>query len=234
MLDELNTPEVTPTPEPTPATPAPSDKEINIRNLRDRAEQAERRAADLERTIQQNMAQQKATKLELVDDDDIAVDDDSLVEGKHLKKMYKKQNQELKEIKRMLEESSTKSSSANAEWRLKTQYTDFDSVVNEDNIRKLAALKPALYRSMLSNPDLYDKGETAYDMIKTLVLTDKYSAEDKRIADNRAKPRSAGTAAPQVGETPLFHYAVTDGEALYELIFSPVDQSWTLYRQQTE
>ena len=38
----------------------------------------------------------------------------------------------------------------------------------------------------------------------------------------------------KVGETPLFHYAVTYGEALYKLIFSPVDQSWTLYRQQTE
>jgi len=37
-----------------------------------------------------------------------------------------------------------------------------------------------------------------------------------------------------VGETLLLHFAVTDGEALYELIFNPLDQSWTLNKQQTD
>ncbi len=37
-----------------------------------------------------------------------------------------------------------------------------------------------------------------------------------------------------VGNTPLFHYAVTDGEALYELVFNPIDQSWTLKGIQTD
>ena len=32
----------------------------------------------------------------------------------------------------------------------------------------------------------------------------------------------------RVGERPLLHYAVTDGEALYELVFDPADQSWML------
>ena len=37
-----------------------------------------------------------------------------------------------------------------------------------------------------------------------------------------------------VGNTPLLHYAVTDGEALYELVFNPLDQSWTLQGLQTD
>ncbi len=37
-----------------------------------------------------------------------------------------------------------------------------------------------------------------------------------------------------IGGTPLLHYAVTDGEALYELIFNPLDQSWTLQGYATE
>lgn len=37
-----------------------------------------------------------------------------------------------------------------------------------------------------------------------------------------------------VGATTLLHYAVTDGEALYELIFNPLDQSWTLQGHATE
>lgn len=38
----------------------------------------------------------------------------------------------------------------------------------------------------------------------------------------------------RVGERQFLHYAVTDGEGLYELIFDPADQSWTLHRQPAE
>ena len=36
------------------------------------------------------------------------------------------------------------------------------------------------------------------------------------------------------GSTQLLHYAVTDGEALYELLFNPIDQSWTIQNHHTE
>lgn len=36
----------------------------------------------------------------------------------------------------------------------------------------------------------------------------------------------------KMGETPLFHFAVSDGEALFELIYNPLDGSWTLTSQQ--
>ena len=38
----------------------------------------------------------------------------------------------------------------------------------------------------------------------------------------------------KVGTTVLLHYAVTDGSNLYELVFNPSDQSWSLYSQQSE
>lgn len=38
----------------------------------------------------------------------------------------------------------------------------------------------------------------------------------------------------RVGERQLLHYAVTDGEALYELVFDPADQSWTIQGQRIE
>lgn len=37
-----------------------------------------------------------------------------------------------------------------------------------------------------------------------------------------------------IGTTPLLHYAVTDGEALYELVFNPLDQSWTIHNHTIE
>ncbi len=38
----------------------------------------------------------------------------------------------------------------------------------------------------------------------------------------------------RVGDRQLLHYAVSDGEALFELVFDPADQSWTIARQRCE
>ena len=38
----------------------------------------------------------------------------------------------------------------------------------------------------------------------------------------------------KIGETQYLHYAVTDGEGLYELIFNPSEQVWTLNIQRVE
>jgi hypothetical protein len=36
----------------------------------------------------------------------------------------------------------------------------------------------------------------------------------------------------RIGEKPLLHFAVTDGEALYELVYNLLDSSWVLVDQQ--
>lgn len=54
---------------------------------------------------------------------------------------------------------------------------------------------------------------------------------------NRRQHKIAATTyhwKDAIGSTPLLHYAVTDGEALYELVFNPLDQSWTLQGLQTD
>ena len=35
----------------------------------------------------------------------------------------------------------------------------------------------------------------------------------------------------RVGDVPLYHFTVTDGEALFELIYNPLQGSWTLVAQ---
>jgi hypothetical protein len=35
----------------------------------------------------------------------------------------------------------------------------------------------------------------------------------------------------RVGGVTLLHFAVSDGEALYEIVYNPADQSWTLHEQ---
>jgi hypothetical protein len=35
-----------------------------------------------------------------------------------------------------------------------------------------------------------------------------------------------------MGDVTLQHFAISDGKALYEIVYNPVDQSWTLHEQQ--
>ncbi len=196
-----------------------SQKEANMRILRERAESAERRALELERMVQMNMSNnQQATKMQLVDeDDDFGMSDDTYVEGKHLKKYVKSLKQELKNTKKQFEDFNQQNALAQADMRLKSQFNDFDTVVTKENLDKLASQKPSLYRTILSNPDMYDKGYAAYEFIKNSgVLDNQYQELDKRVEDNRMKPRSAANAAPQSGDTPLARVGDYDRRILSE------------------
>lgn len=195
-----------------------SQKEQNFRLLRERAENAERRALELERMMQMNMnANQQSTRIEIAEDDDLDVSDDMYVEGKQLKKFIKKQKNQSATLQKTIEELNQKISLANAEVRLKNQFNDFDSVVTKENLDKLASQKPALYRSIMANSDIYDRGYTAYELIKGSGLNiNEYEAQDRRLEENRNKPRSAGNVSYQSSDTPLTRVGDYDRRTLTE------------------
>jgi hypothetical protein len=183
-----------------------SDKEYNFRVMRERAERAEQRAIELERS------QQRPAVPEKTEDDDISIDDDALIEGKHLKKYIKSLKNDLQQTRQQIESYN----SSSVEMRLKSKYSDFESVVSTDNINKLKDTKPALYRSLVANPDLYEKGEAAYEIIKSILEPGKYKQQDEKLEENRSKPRSAANAAPQSSETPLARFGEYDRRVLSE------------------
>ncbi len=195
-----------------------SQKEVNMRILRERAESAEKRTLELERMMQMNMSQQQQTKIQIVDeDDDFDVSDDTYIEGKHLKKYVKSLKQELKNTKRQFEDFNQQNAMTQAEMRLKNQFNDFEAVVTKENLEKLASHKPSLYRTILANTDIYDKGYTAYELIKNSgIIADQYNDLDKKVEENRMKPRSAANAAPQSGDTPLARVGDYDRRVLTE------------------
>jgi hypothetical protein len=197
-----------------------SQKEANMRILRERAESAERRMLELERMVQMNMSQnqQQPNKMQIVDeDDDFDLSDDTYIEGKHLKKYVKNLKQELRNTKKQFEEYNQQNAMTQAEIRLKSQFNDFESIVSKENLQKLEQKKPALYRTILANSDIYDRGFTAYELIKNSgILADQYQELDKRVEENRIKPRSAANAAPQSGETPLARVGDYDRRVLSE------------------
>lgn len=198
-----------------------SQKETSMRILRERAEAAERRTRELEHMVQMNMSQkEQKTKIQLVDDEDDEFDviaDDSYIEGKQLKKYIKGLKQEIKKTKNEFQEYHKQSSLNQAEMRLQSQFTDFDNVVTKENLEKLSYQKPALYRTIFANSDTYDRGYTAYELIKNSgIVSNEYNDLDRKIEDNKSRPRSSSNASPQVGETPLARIGDYDRRILTE------------------
>ena len=196
-----------------------SQKESNMRILRERAEAAERRMAELENMVKMNMSQQQTTKMQVVDndEDDFDLSDDTYIEGKHLKKYVRSLKNELKNTKKQFEDFNQQQALSHAEMRLKNQFSDFETVVNKANIEKFAQQNPVLYRTILANTDIYDKGYAAYELIKhSGIITDQYDALEKKVEENRFKPRSAANVSPQSGETPLTRVGDYDRRILTE------------------
>lgn len=193
--------------DPVQQVPVESPADRNWKAMRERAEQAERRAQELERSI----AQQQQPKQE-EEDFNFGVDDDGLTEGKHLKKAYKSLKDDLKQTKKQLEQFNNMS----AEMRLRSKFSDFDAVMTPENMKQLAIMKPAIARSIAANNDLYDQGETAYDAIRAFVKSESFESTDKRIEENKQKPRSVASIAPQTAETPLTKVADYDRRVLTE------------------
>lgn len=181
-----------------PESQQDSVKERNLRYLRERAEAAEKRAAELEYHMKLREQQQKPVA-QSDDDDELNIEDDSYIEGRQLKKYVSKLKQQVRQTNKQFEEYTKQQDTKIAVTSLKSQYQDFDSVVNEDNLTRFAQEEPEIYRSILSNPDVYDRGKAAYNMIKKTVR----SEQRQEPTQAQMKPRSAASAGPQVAQTPL-------------------------------
>jgi hypothetical protein len=194
------------------AKEAVRSKGYNLRIMRERMESIEKENQEYKRILQQ---QQQPVE----EDEDLNIDDDSFIEAKQYKKHIKNIQKDLKETKKLLEENSKKNAMANAQVLLKSQFNDFDTVVSEENLKKLSDTQPVLYRTLLASSDIYDRGYSAYAMIKNsniLKSNSQYSDQDKRLEENKAKPRAIGNASPQSGDTPLSKVGDYDRRILTE------------------
>lgn len=184
-----------------PQQPVESKKELQFKQLRERAERAEQRAYDLERAQQQKLQPAVAPE-----EDDIGVDDDLYVEGKQYKQHIKAIKRELKQTKEQMEYINNQA----VDMRLRSKYVDYDKVVTEENLQKLNEKRSAQFRALAATPDRGDRLETAYEMIKSWIVEPDYSETDARIAANRSKPRTATTATAAESSSPLSKFSDSD------------------------
>lgn len=182
-----------------------TSKEYNFRIMRERAERAERERDEMMRAImaQQN-PKQPAQQQKSEEEFDLALEDESLVEGKHLKELVR-EIKNLKNTVKNYEQKYSKTDQQTLEIRLQTQYPDFNQVVTHDNLVQLRAMNPDLADSILKNEDQYKQAKLAYEMVKQLgIYKGQEFEQDRMLAQkNAVKPRPLTSIAPTKSDSPL-------------------------------
>jgi len=157
-----------------------SDNFRNLRQAKDRAEQrallAEQRARDLE-------AKYKQPEPEYAPDD--------LVQRDYVDRKLENQRREIQQL--------------STEYKLKTNYPDFDKVVNTETIELLKEKNPTMALALSQVPDEYAKAAAAYEAIRNLGLyNEDVYAKDRDAAQQRANsPRPLASISPQKNDSPL-------------------------------
>ena len=168
--------------------------------MREKAERLERERNDAVRFAEEIKAQY-AKKSEPVDED-IHINDEDLVEGKHLSKVAKK----ISHLENQIREYEKRNQESSIEVKIRQQYPDFEKIVSADNIAALKEADPDLAEAIHHTPDLFKKASLAYKMIKKMGIShqeDLYEKERVVAQKNAGKPRSMNTISPQQGDSPL-------------------------------
>jgi hypothetical protein len=183
-----------------------SNKEYNMRILREKAEKAERERDEMMRQILAFQQQQQPKVQEPIETEEdylasLGIEADSLAEGKHLKPLMK----ELRSLKNELNQYKRQTVQDTIEVRLKSRFPDFDSVVNQSNLEMLRNANPVLAEAILATPDQFKQATLAYEMVKQYgIYKDTSYDQDKIVAQkNAAKPRPLASVSPQQGESPM-------------------------------
>lgn len=173
--------------------------EISFNELKKSKIQAERERDE----AYARLRELEARKYEPEEDLDINIAPDELAEGKHLSKVQKK----ISKLESQLREQERRAQEYAMEAKLKSQYADFDAIVNTNNIELLREQDPESAMIVDAIPNLYTKAVAAYKAIKNMTTEQKkenlYAAEKAKAQSNAAKPRPAVSINPQQADSPL-------------------------------
>jgi len=190
-----------------------SDKEKNFAALRQKAERAERLAQeekDRNEQLAAEIAQLKSYRLSLEEKEEDDDDDEPYVDKKKLSKVLskfeKKLDQRAEEKARQIVNEEKKK---NYLPRLKTEFKDYDEVMNDETIAKFTEASPEYAQQIMDNPDNYVRRKLAYHAIKSMKLhvKDQKPSMQELVEKNQQNPfyhpSSASYANSQQGDFSL-------------------------------
>jgi hypothetical protein len=173
---------------------ATSDKEFNFKKLeeaREREREARIKAEMETQYLKQEMENIKAMMtpkeidpLDAISDDDYA--DPSKFKAKLQQRLEKERQQFRKEAEEIARAAIEKDRKSNYLTRLKSEFQDFDQVMNEDNVAKLEQANPEFVQSLFHIQDDYERRKLAYKYLKrgeTHKVEEKPSIKEK-VAEN--------------------------------------------------
>ena len=182
-------------PEPE-AKPELKPESTNFRQVRLKAEAAERESREKDEIIQRLLRAREQQNVQPQANyamPDIADDDDSLLEKKHIAPLLKK----VQQLEQQLVAAQQITTVDQVRQNLRRSYTDYDEIMTEDNLKDLEYMKPAVAKALRSSGDFEGAAETAYHMIKTLGIHQSeparpsrdVEADKRRARENMAKPK---------------------------------------------
>ena len=184
-----------------PEVAVESDQERNLRALRELKEKAERERDEAIAKYKGFQETQKKPEEAQQSQQELAINPDDLVEGKHLSAVDKK----VRALEKQLQQYQQQSTMQSVETRLKAQYPDIDQVVSKENVEILRTAYPELSSALAASSDMYSKATATYTLIKKFgIHQDKnFSGAINKVKSNLSKPVSTSSIAPQRGESPL-------------------------------
>lgn len=185
------------------AAPVESDKDKNFRLLRESNEQLIRRDEErekilfrmqkqmLEHTEQKNLAPAAATEPDELD----GIDPNDWLTLEQSRKLTRK------EIRQEFEKLEREKYQREAPQRVKSRLSDFDSIVTTENVLKLKAQEPEIFKALGMIGDEEAQAVAAYKYIKAYFPGEAPQTEsEKRIQDNANRPKSLSSSK---GASPL-------------------------------
>lgn len=187
-----------------------NQRDNNFRVMRERAEKAEREkdeAIKFAMSLQNQQSRQSVQEYYEPEADeyaDLNIENDSLVEGTHLRKVLNKVT-ELENKLKNYERQAKNFAEETFEVKLQTKLPDFTEVVTRENLSQLRSINPDLADAILQGKDQFKNHKLAYDMIKQLGIykSNSYNQEKYMVQKNIAKPRPLSSIAPTQSDSPL-------------------------------
>jgi len=182
----------------------------NFKALRDRNKELERELKYKSSNYSKPESVNEDPRVENAGVEDYGFADDDLIEGRQLKAILNR----TKKIEAQQQVYVEQQAVLNAENKLKGRYSDFDDVLNADNLAVLKARDPELVNVINNTADWYSKGIIAYTAIKDYRINETTTGSRKQgsktVSDNSRKldknlsrPGVGASAAPRRGSTPL-------------------------------
>lgn len=173
------------------------DKDYNFAQVRKQLKERDDYILNLKKEMDELRNEFKSSKAPVEEEPEL--DEDDFITKKHLKKYAEQiaveKYQKLQEQERQ----------QNWKSRIKSKYSDFDQVVNAENIQRLEQEMPEIAKMIIEsgNGDNYKMGSNAYKAIQSLLRENTEAKEIEKNKEALEKNKKEPLAAAAVDRRPI-------------------------------